>query len=78
MSDNEGTEMSSNSKMITIARRSGESLSIGDDVTVEVIGVKGNEVRLALNLPKEVSVQRISKQQVREEMEARKSKTDGG
>jgi carbon storage regulator len=44
--------------MLILTRRVGESLIIGDDVTVTVLGVKGNQVRVGVNAPKEVSVHR--------------------
>ncbi|AWK15050.1 carbon storage regulator CsrA [Candidatus Fukatsuia symbiotica] len=44
--------------MLILTRRIGETLMIGDDVTVTVLGVKGNQVRLGVNAPKEVSVHR--------------------
>ena len=44
--------------MLILTRRVGESLMIGDDVTVTVLGVKGNQVRIGVNAPKEVSVHR--------------------
>ncbi len=45
-------------KMLILTRRVGESLIIGDDVTITVLGVKGNQVRVGINAPKEVSVHR--------------------
>jgi carbon storage regulator len=44
--------------MLILTRRVGESLIIGDDVNVTVLGVKGNQVRLGVNAPKEISVHR--------------------
>ncbi|MDF1782291.1 MAG: carbon storage regulator CsrA [Alcanivoracaceae bacterium] len=44
--------------MLILTRRVGETLMVGDDVTVTVLGVKGNQVRLGVNAPKEVAVHR--------------------
>ena len=44
--------------MLILTRRIGETLIIGDDVNITVLGVKGNQVRLGINAPKEVSVHR--------------------
>ena len=44
--------------MLILTRRVGETLMIGDDVTVTVLGVKGNQVRIGVNAPKEVAVHR--------------------
>ena len=44
--------------MLILTRRVGETLMIGDEVTVTVLGVKGNQVRIGVNDPKEVSVHR--------------------
>ena len=40
--------------MLILTRRIGETLMVGDDVTVTVLGVKGNQVRIGVNAPKEV------------------------
>lgn len=44
--------------MLILTRRIGESLMIGDEVTVTVLGVKGNQVRLGVNAPRSVAVHR--------------------
>ena len=44
--------------MLILTRRVGESLMIGDDVNVTVLGIKGNQVRIGVDAPKEVAVHR--------------------
>ena len=44
--------------MLILTRRVGETLMIGDEVTVTVLGVKGNQVRIGVNAPREVPVHR--------------------
>lgn len=44
--------------MLILTRRVGETLMIGDEVTVTVLGVKGNQVRIGVNAPKHVAVHR--------------------
>ena len=44
--------------MLILTRRVGESIMIGDNVTVTVLGVKGNQVRIGVNAPKDVAVHR--------------------
>lgn len=44
--------------MLILTRRIGESLMIGDDVNVTVLGIRGNQVRIGVNAPKEVAVHR--------------------
>ena len=44
--------------MLILTRRVGETLMIGNEVTVTVLGVKGNQVRIGVNAPKEVAVHR--------------------
>ena len=44
--------------MLILTRRVGETLMIGGEVTVTVLGVKGNQVRVGINAPKDVPVHR--------------------
>lgn len=44
--------------MLILTRRIGETVMIGDDVTVTILGVKGNQVRVGINAPKNVAVHR--------------------
>ncbi len=44
--------------MLILTRRVGETVMVGDEVTITVLGVKGNQVRLGINAPKDVAVHR--------------------
>jgi carbon storage regulator CsrA len=44
--------------MLILTRRVGETLMVGDEVSVTVLGVKGNQVRIGVNAPKEIAVHR--------------------
>jgi carbon storage regulator len=44
--------------MLILTRRTGESLKIGDNIEITVLGVKGNQVRIGINAPKDVPVHR--------------------
>ena len=44
--------------MLILTRRIGESLMIGDDVNVTILGIRGNQVRIGVNAPKEIAVHR--------------------
>lgn len=44
--------------MLILTRRIGETVMIGNDVTVTILGIKGNQVRVGVNAPKEIAVHR--------------------
>jgi carbon storage regulator len=44
--------------MLILTRRPGESVKIGDDITVTVLGVRGNQLRLGFTAPQDVAVHR--------------------
>ena len=64
--------------MLILTRRVGETLMIGDEITVTVLGVKGNQVRIGVNAPKDVAVHReeIFERIKQEKTEPRNSDTD--
>ncbi len=59
--------------MLILTRRVDETLIIGDDVHITVIGVKGNQVRIGINAPKNVSVHR---EEIYERIQQEKSPSD--
>jgi carbon storage regulator len=65
--------------MLILTRRVGETLMIGDEVTVTVLGVKGNQVRIGVNAPKDVAVHREEiYERIRREREQTQSNSQAG
>lgn len=44
--------------MLILTRRAGETVMIGSDITITVLGIKGNQVRIGINAPKDIAVHR--------------------
>jgi carbon storage regulator len=64
--------------MLILTRRVGETLMIGDDVTVTVLGVKGNQVRIGVNAPRDVAVHREEiYERIKREQEQAAAQGDG-
>lgn len=61
--------------MLILTRRVGETVCIGTDVTVTVLGVKGNQVRIGINAPKSVPVHR---EEIYEKIQAEQRAASGG
>jgi len=56
--------------MLILTRRAGETVMIGSEVTITVLGVKGNQVRIGINAPKDVAVHR---EEIYERIQSEKS-----
>ena len=68
--------------MLILTRRVGESIMIGDDITITTLGVRGSQVRLGVNAPEDVPVHReeiylrIQQEQTREQINAAQRELD--
>src|ERR1700722_6246338 len=55
---NQAGRTTEGSRMLILTRRVGETVMVGDDIAVKVVGVKGNQVRLGIEAPRETAVHR--------------------
>jgi carbon storage regulator len=61
--------------MLILTRRTGEAVTIGDNITVTVLGIRGSQVRLGIGAPKEVAVHR---EEIYERIQQETQATDRG